>query len=132
MDLLSPLRKDNTGYDLKQLFIGGEGTLSYHRRIDETIFLPKRWLHCGYSGYCDRRGTAWQAQTASGEQVEAFEIMPKTLLDVVLKHFPDIPRPLDPIPDFMILMEIASSDARDGAKINRTHTDFGNIGRISG
>ena len=83
------------------------------------LFLPAQSAgNCtsGYSGYCDRRGTAWQAaQTAIGEQVEAFEIMPKTLLDVVLKQFPDIPR-LDPIPDFMILMEIASSDARDGAE----------------
>ncbi len=119
MDLLSPLRKDNTGYDLKQLFIGGEGTLGIITAASMKLFsLPKARATAlaGIPDIATGVELLGKLQTASGEQVEAFEIMPKTLLDVVLKHFPNIPRPLDPIPDFMILMEIASSDARDGAE----------------
>ncbi len=42
MDLLTPLRKDNTGYDLKQLFIGSEGTLGIITAASMKLFsLPK-------------------------------------------------------------------------------------------
>ena len=53
-------------------------------------------------------------QTKSGEQVEAFELMPASLLKIIFKQFPDIPCPLLPLPEFMVLMEIASSDEKDG------------------
>ena len=55
-----------------------------------------------------------QLQTKSGEQVEAFELMPASLLEIIFKQFPDIPCPLSPLPEFMVLMEIASSDEKDG------------------
>ena len=101
MDLLSPLRKDNTGYDLKQLFIGGEGTLGIITAASMKLFsLPKARATAlaGIPDIATGVELLGKLQTASGEQVEAFEIMPKTLLDVVLKHFPNIPPPSIPFP----------------------------------
>ena len=117
MDLLTPLRKDNTGYDLKHLFIGSEGTLGIITSASMKLFsLPKARATAlaGIPDIATGVELLGKLQSASGEQVEAFEIMPKTLLDVIFKQFPEIPRPLNPIPDFMILMEIASSDEMDG------------------
>ena len=117
MDLLTPLRKDNTGYDLKHLFIGSEGTLGIITAASMKLFsLPKARATAlaGIPDIATGVELLGKLQSASGEQVEAFEIMPKTLLDVIFKQFPEIPRPLNPIPDFMILMEIASSDKMDG------------------
>ena len=45
-------------------------------------------------------------QKKSGEKVEAFEIMPGILLDIVSKQFPNIPMPLSPMPEFMVLMKL--------------------------
>lgn len=117
MDLLTPLRKDNTGYDLKHLFIGSEGTLGIITAASMKLFsLPKARATAlaGIPDIATGVELLGKLQSASGEQVEAFEIMPKTLLDVVFKQFPEIPHPLNPIPEFMILMEIASSDEIDG------------------
>ena len=117
MDLLTPLRKDNTGYDLKHLFIGSEGTLGIITAASMKLFsLPKARATAlaGIPDIATGVELLGRLQSASGEQVEAFEIMPKTLLDVVFKQFPEIPHPLNPIPEFMILMEIASSDEMDG------------------
>ena len=117
MDLLTPLRKDNTGYDLKQLFIGSEGTLGIITAASMKLFsLPKARATAlaGIPNITTGVELLGKLQAASGEQVEAFEIMPDTLLNVIFKQFPEIPRPLNPIPEFMILMEIASSDEKDG------------------
>ena len=117
MDLLTPLRKDNTGYDLKHLFIGSEGTLGIITAASMKLFsLPKARATAlaGIPDIATGVELLGKLHSASGEQVEAFEIMPKTLLDVVFKQFPEIPHPLNPIPEFMILMEIASSDEIDG------------------
>lgn len=46
MDNLSTLRKDNTGYDLKQLFIGAEGTLGLITGV--SIMTPRRPTVCSY------------------------------------------------------------------------------------
>ncbi len=117
MKLLTPLRKDNTGYDLKQLFIGSEGTLGIITAASMKLFsLPKARATAlaGVPDIATAVDLLGQLQAASGEQVEAFEIMPATLIEVVRKQFPNIPQPLTPLPEFMILMEIASSDEKDG------------------
>jgi len=117
MNLLTPLRKDNTGYDLKQLFIGSEGTLGIITAASMKLFsLPKARATAlaGIPDITTGVELLGQLQEASGEQVEAFEIMPATLLEVIFKQFPNIPQPLSPLPEFMILMEIASSDEKDG------------------
>ena len=117
MNLLSPLRKDNTGYDLKHLFIGSEGTLGIITAASCKLFSLPKVRVTALAGIRDIDSGVEllsQLQTKSGEQVEAFELMPASLLEIIFKQFPDIPRPLSPLPEFMVLMEIASSDEKDG------------------
>ena len=117
MNLLSPLRKDNTGYDLKHLFIGSEGTLGIITAASCKLFSLPKVRATALAGIRDIEAGVellGQLQTKSGEQVEAFELMPASLLEIIFKQFPDIPCPLSPLPEFMVLMEIASSDEKDG------------------
>ena len=117
MNLLSPLRKDNTGYDLKHLFIGSEGTLGIITAASCKLFSLPKVRATALAGIRDIDAGVellGKLQARSGEQVEAFELMPASLLQIVFKQFPSIPCPLSPIPEYMVLMEIASSDETDG------------------
>ena len=113
MDLLTPLRKDNTGYDLKQLFIGGEGTLGIITAASmKLVSKPKARATAIAAIPSPQDGVRLLSalKNATGDLVEAFEIMPHDIFAVVEKQFPQWPCPIKPIPPFSILMEIASSD----------------------
>ena len=113
MDLLTPLRKDNTGYDLKQLFIGGEGTLGIITAASlKLVSKPKARATAIAAIPSPQSGVKLLSalKNATGDLVEAFEIMPHDIFAVVEKQFPQWPCPIKPIPAFSILMEIASSD----------------------
>ncbi len=117
MNLLTPLRKDNTGYDLKDLFIGSEGTLGVITAASLKLFPLPSVRATALVGVRDIDAAVellGRLQKKSGEKVEAFEIMPDTLLKIVAKQFPNIPIPLSPLPEFMVLMEIASTNDEDG------------------
>lgn len=124
MNLLTPLRKDNTGYDLKQLFIGAEGTLGIITAASLKLFpMPKARATALAKIASPQAGVKLLSalKQATGDLIEAFEIMPHDIFAVVEKQFPAMACPMKPIPDFAILMEIASSDedlakmADDGA-----------------
>ncbi len=130
INLLTPLRKDNTGYDLKNLFIGSEGTLGIITAASMKLFpLPKARATAlvGVPDIATAVALLSKLQAASGDSVEAFEFMPAILLDVVLKQFPHIPCPLDPLPKFMVLMEIASTNAADGHPNDKGEIPIANV-----
>ena len=113
MDLLTPLRKDNTGYDLKQLFIGGEGTLGIITAASLKLVSKPKARATAIAAIPDPQSGVKllsALKNATGDLVEAFEIMPHDIFAVVEKQFPQWPCPIRPIPAFSILMEIASSD----------------------
>ena len=117
MNLLTPLRKDNTGYDLKNLFIGSEGTLGIITAASLQLFaLPvaRATAVAAVEDVASGVELLDRLQRASAEQVEAFEIMPQTLIDVVLKQFPHLQPPLQSPAPFTLLMEIASTNPADG------------------
>ena len=111
---LRALRKDNTGYDLKHLFIGAEGSLGLITAATLKLF-PRPHIHA----------TAWAAvpdpaaavsllgrlRDAAGDNVTAFEIVGRPALDLVLKHIPGARDPLDGQPAWQLLIEL--SGARD-------------------
>ena len=113
-DGLRGLRKDNTGYDLKHLFIGAEGTLGLITAATLKLFPRPR----AYA-------TAWVAlpapaaavrllgrlRDAAGDNVTAFEIVGRPALDLVLKHIPNARDPLAGRPAWQVLIEL--SGARD-------------------
>ncbi|MDE2440808.1 MAG: FAD-binding oxidoreductase [Betaproteobacteria bacterium] len=95
-DGLRGLRKDNTGYDLKHLFIGAEGTLGVITSAVLKLFpLPKRqttcWLNIATpAAAVDLLNTA---KSAFDAQLTAFELVSEHALQLVLKNIPESQRP---------------------------------------
>ena len=113
---LMPLLKNNTGYDLKNLFIGSEGTLGIITGACLKL-VSKPSTRATSIAVTDKFEHALvlldRLQHYSGDQVESFEIMPKTLLDIVYKQFPDISQPIKPETGFILFIEISSSKFED-------------------
>ncbi|OBX19053.1 hydroxyacid dehydrogenase [Erythrobacter sp. QSSC1-22B] len=96
-DSLTPLKKDNRGFDLKQLLIGSEGTLGIVtaaslRLLPETGGRLVIWA--GLSSIAQARQLLLLAQKEAGEFLEGFEVIPAHSLAAVLDHLPDARAPL--------------------------------------
>ena len=118
-DGLNGLRKDNTGYDLKQMFIGAEGTLGIITAAVLKLFpLPKETetAFIAVPSVADAIRLLALARTMSDEKVTAFEWIPRLPLDFVLRHIPGTRDPLAGRHEHYVLMELssglASSDLR--------------------
>ena len=119
LDLMRGLRKDNTGYDLKQLFIGAEGTLGIVTAAMLKLF-PKP---AGYTtvlvaipGVEVAVELLNRLQEATGGLVTAFEIMERRALDLVFKHIPGTADPFPEHPGWTLLIEISNPLAFDAAE----------------
>ena len=114
-DGLRGLRKDNTGYDLTQLFVGSEGTLGVITGAVLRLFPAT-----------PRHATAWVAvpsvdaavsllgvaQQHAGAHLSTFEIANRQALDLVLAHLPGASDPLAEPSDWYVLVELAGADDR--------------------
>ncbi|MDO8990440.1 MAG: FAD-binding oxidoreductase [Sideroxyarcus sp.] len=95
-DGLRSLRKDNTGYDLKQLFIGAEGTLGIITAAVVKLYpLPKSMAVACIAVRDPAVAVALLAHLRArcGDTIDAFEFISRTSLDLVLKHTPDTQEP---------------------------------------
>jgi D-lactate dehydrogenase (cytochrome) len=108
---LRGLRKDNTGYDLKHLFIGAEGTLGIITAATLKLFPRQRELETAFIAF-DRVGDAMEvfarARAASGDQLTAFELLPRAGIEITTRHVPGVPDPLPGHP-WYALLELSSS-----------------------
>ena len=111
VNALSKLRKDNTGYDLKNLFIGSEGTLGVITAAALKLFPNPRSRETAFIGL-ENPGKALTlfglAREALGTSVVSFELIPRIALDFVLKHAASCRDPLPGRHDWYVLMEAAS------------------------
>ena len=113
-DGLKRLRKDNTGYDLKQLFIGAEGTLGIITAATLKLFARPRHRITAFvalTGLDAGLPVLAQAREASGEAVTAAELIPRIALDFCLEHMPGISDPLSAAHDWYLLLEVSSGSA---------------------
>ncbi|MFZ5616627.1 MAG: FAD-binding oxidoreductase [Pseudomonadota bacterium] len=108
---LKQLRKDNTGYDLKQLFIGGEGTLGVITGAVLKLFprpREKSTVFVGLSSPEAALALFSRAQGASGGNVTSFELMSRFSVSLVLKHIPATRDPLAEEYPWYALVEFSS------------------------
>ncbi len=111
-DGLRGLRKDNTGYDLKHLFIGAEGTLGVITAAVLKLFpLPRKQTTCWLNVASPAAAVALlnAAKHAFDAQLTAFELVSDTALGLVLQHIPDTARPTARSP-WYVLAEFSDAD----------------------
>ena len=110
---LKRLRKDNTGYDLKQLLIGAEGTLGVVTAAAlklQPILVSRAVAVAGLRGPHDAIMLLGRAKAESGGALEAFELMSRLGVDLVLKNIEGRRDPLTSLHPWYVLIEIASGE----------------------
>jgi FAD/FMN-containing dehydrogenase len=118
---LRGLRKDNSGYDLRDVFIGAEGTLGVITAATLKLFpLPKARL-CAWAAL-DSVEHALQllnlAQARASAKLTAFELMSDACVDLLREHWPQLRWPLSRPSAWCVLIEI--SDPMDEASATQT------------
>ncbi|MCE9649706.1 MAG: FAD-binding oxidoreductase [Parvibaculum sp.] len=115
------LRKDNTGYDLKHLFMGSEGTLGIITGAVLKLFAQPRSVETAFVAVPSVEAAVALlrlAEAASGGLVTGFELMPRIGVEFVLRHVPGTVDPLGTASEWYVLLELSSGDA-DG-KLHET------------
>ncbi|NJC41960.1 FAD/FMN-containing dehydrogenase [Brevundimonas alba] len=110
---LKRLRKDNTGYDLKQLLIGAEGTLGVVTAATLKLFPVMRSRATAMVGLESPRAAIEllaRAKAETGGGVEAFELMKRIGMAFVLANIPDTREPLESAPPWYVLIELVSGE----------------------
>jgi FAD/FMN-containing dehydrogenase len=112
------LRKDNTGYDLKQLFVGAEGTLGVITGAVLKLFPLPRSSATAWAAVASPEGALELLallRQYCGDKISAFELISRNCLDLVLRHIPGTRDPLSAPHAWYVLAELG--DARDGGAI---------------
>ena len=111
---LTALRKDNTGYDLKQLFIGAEGTLGIVTAAVLKLFPRPREVVTAFVAVPALQSAIEllaHARANSGDQVSAFELMPRLGLEMDIQYLPGVVDPLARRYEHYVLLEFSTADA---------------------
>lgn len=126
-DALVPLKKDNRGFDLKQLLIGSEGTLGIVtaaclRLLPAPVGRVTAWV--GLDGIIEARALLRHVERDMGEALEGFEVVPAHCLESVLAHLPDARSPLAGHHKWNALIECVSAGADSAALRERLETNL--------
>ena len=108
---LSKLRKDNTGYDLKHLFIGSEGTLGIITAAVLKLYPKPRAVATAFVGLSDPRHALRffdRARDRAGGEIKSFELIPRIGIDSLLTHMDHVRDPLPSPAPWYVLIELAS------------------------
>src|SRR6201990_1090256 len=117
MNLLSKLKKDNTGYDLRNLFIGAEGTLGIITAATLKLFPKPRAIETAFIGLASPAQALRLLSVLPNEAAGAltsFELLADIAVDFSVRHGIDVRHPLADRHPWYVLMELSSS--RDDAR----------------
>ncbi|MBI5659171.1 MAG: FAD-binding oxidoreductase [Nitrosomonadales bacterium] len=109
---LRALRKDNSGYDLKQLFIGAEGTLGIITAATLKLFPRPQAMAAACVGLRDPAAVAElfaHLRASCGDRISAFEFLGRTCLDLVLRHIPHAREPFAERHEWMAIIELSDA-----------------------
>jgi D-lactate dehydrogenase (cytochrome) len=118
MHNLRKLKKDNTGYDLRHLFIGAEGTLGVITAAVLKLFPRPRAVETAFIGLPSPHAALALfnlANERAGGTVTGFELMPRIALEFAVRHAPVCRDPLSEPHPWYVLIEL-SSQAREGLR----------------
>jgi len=112
IDGLSSLRKDNTGYDLRDLFIGAEGTLGIITAASLKLFPQPRTIETAFVAVPGMQAAVnllTRLRQATGDCVTTFEYLPRIAVEFTVRHIPGVSDPLDaPYPAY-VLCEVSTA-----------------------
>src|SRR5210317_2459747 len=113
LDSLRSLRKDTAGYDLKQLFIGSEGTLGIITAASLRLFPDPGHMATALVGI-DRAGAAVELigslKTKLDDRIEAFELVSRRVFNLVETHIPNASLPFEEEYPWYVLIEAATGN----------------------
>jgi FAD/FMN-containing dehydrogenase len=115
---LNKLKKDNTGYDLKNLFIGAEGTLGIITAAVLRLVPRPRAIETAFAGIASPEAALELlgiAQERAGNDITSFELMTRQGIELVLEHGDGCRDPLGKPYSWYVLIEL-SSQQREGAR----------------
>ncbi|WP_366554316.1 FAD-binding oxidoreductase [Aquibaculum sediminis] len=118
-DGLRSLRKDNTGYDLKQLFIGAEGTLGIITAAVLKLYARPREVVTAFAAVRDPEAAVsllGRCRAASGESVTSFELLPRIALDFACRHVEGCQDPLEAPHEWYVLIELFGGRENGGLR----------------
>lgn len=110
---LKRLRKDNTGYDIRNLLIGSEGTLGFLTAATLRVFAPPtNSITALLSVESPERAIRFLqlAQRTAGNMISVFELISGQGFEFIRETYSDRRLPLSPSPDWMVLIEIGAPD----------------------
>ena len=113
LNVLNKLKKDNTGYDLRNLFIGAEGTLGIITAAVLKLFPRPRSVETAFVAVPSPRAALDllnMAQERTGGAVTTCELIKRIAIEFAVKHGPDCRDPLDEPHPWYVLMELSSSE----------------------
>jgi FAD/FMN-containing dehydrogenase len=114
MSGLRSLRKDNTGYDLKSLFIGAEGTLGVITAACLKLFPKPADIATALVGLETPQhalGLLGHLRGTAGEELTAFELMPRIAVELTVRHISGVANPLDQNTPWYALVELSAASA---------------------
>lgn len=116
---LRSLRKDNTGYDLKQLFVGAEGTLGIITTAVLKLFPKPSATAVAWAAVKDPEAALELlalVRRHCGDRINAFELISRNCLELVMRHIPGTRDPLPAPHGWYVLTELADSRPGDALR----------------
>lgn len=118
-DGLRRLRKDNTGYDLRDLFIGAEGTLGVITGAVLKLFPKPRGHQVAFAGLRsveDALTLFDRATSVCGPALTGFELMPRLGIEFTTRHIAGVRDPMETTHPWYALIDISTSDTAESAE----------------